>query len=341
MDCLATLVGLSKIGVACWGDAPSGYDNSDSGFFLVDAMHGVPINGNESNATAWQVLADARSAAIIEMVSDIQMALSSRYQNTGSTTAEWVGKREHGGGTPTGGSYGWRVTPDRSKSKSKVLIIPKVAISQATGGSRSLKVFDNTGELLYSATVNAGSSSFPLTTLQGDGIVVPLYKEDDPDLAYTIVIGGANATVSTLVCCGGGYHLDTALEIQAGICDEFGNNFVNQSGAMGISFLARIECADSEWLCSMDKAGQHHIRNVVARMVQARGSALAIQRFITEGYIGFNTLYNSDALAQLANERNTNYRGYLNWLAENLPPNFSKCWTCHEGRNAQKIPLLV
>jgi hypothetical protein len=340
LDCVGTLIGLSANPIPCFGSAPDGYEVSDLGYHVADQTHGVPVDSTEQQEKGWEILAAAKSGAERELRSDLHMSLGEHYRNTGAQTGGWIGERTYGGVEAVTGTYGWRIKPASSKQRDKSLIIEVIALSLSSAATATVKVFDRTGTELYTEQVNAGGKSF-LEKRLATPWKLPLFDTDTPDVYYTFVVTANSPCTTKLECCGGSYKLSSSVEITAGKCDADGSNFEQQDGAMGISISARIECDNLEWVCTAIKAGDYSVRNVIGRTLQARAAALAIQMFLTQNQIGFTTLYNAEALSQRAAMYNTNYRGWLQWLVENLPQDFSRCWSCHEARTATKIEILV
>lgn len=332
--CLNGLIGLSADPQDCFTDTePEGYNESASGYFVVDTDYGVPVAA--CPVGGWGILTSARNAALRDLATDLPAALRDHWK---AATLPWrgsVGKREGSGLTiPSQSRIGHRYTVRQKRGVYLNLKAAHLALSVT--GSYTLTIESTDPDFVpITKTVTVGTAgAFTKTTFEAV-VSLPLWadmvEDVDNKLRYFITVNRSAAMpiANTFWCCNNAPNYTQYFYPEGLVAsDSDGTNGSISANAQGLALEGYLSCDELGWLCQLDELGGYNVKDVLARTLQFRAGAVAIAALTNTLAVTPCTLYNLEALTARRNWLNTRYRENLQWLAQNVPAGITDCFTC-------------
>lgn len=339
LTCLDTLVGLSSRDCNCVsGSRPSGYDTSDSGYYLDDREYGFPLadallaTQDCGEDSIWDMLSTARAQAIRDFKIDMQQALT-EYRD--SNIINWRGtiaKAESTGyNNTTTGTAGIQLRP-RYRLKDASFVIKAVWVGLDTTKSLTLNFASNDGSFSAStATVTATAGQWVRNELD-TAVSLPMYSIARTDMKYNVyyALDGAKAYNNRMWCCKAPQWVN---HLDAGgiIASSFSNDTLYTSGyAYGLALEGYFTCEKLDWICAVNEMNGLDFRDLVARCIQYKGAVKLMSMVLESGQVNYYTLLDKEGLERRRAKLQAMYSEYITWVAQNLPANVTSCWGCEK-----------
>lgn len=334
LACFDTLIGLSKTDYACFDDdAPEGYDTSDSGYHLTDTDYGLTII-EQCTVNGWTLLEAARTQAILEVQSDLRAKLRDKYDGAIAPFSGIIAQLTQSGNQPVSKDFlGLRIRTKNQKGAK--LVLKKIYLGLNTAGTYNVSIKSNDPLWVVPsvvpvviATANTMTAA-PLST----PIELPLYSRtcEGTYLEYYLTFerNGARPVNNKITCCGNQPKWRQHLTVSGfESVDSIATDGQFSSMAYGMALDAYLACEELDWICEAEELGGFYVKDVLARVIQMRGAAIAASALIDQ--FGVNPCLASQYEA--LNSR----RGYLNnrsaemitWIVQNMPHGVTDCFTC-------------
>lgn len=346
VDCLDNLVGLTDRECDCIsGGQPSGWNDSESGYYLTDSEYGMPLmdavfaNLDCSQTTVWDQLDKARTQAIRDFQGELlQMLNHSREQKIPGWKG-LIGKTDgvFGG---TGRTYtGIQLRP-KYRSRDAYFVVTGLMLAIETPGSYTLEITSNDPEFVpITDTAVITSQQWQRHTF-ATPIQLPFYKINEESLRYTFTLqaNGSRFRFNKPYCCQkpiwthyfdwGGFANDS-IDNERNYC---GTNF----GGMAIE--GYFDCKKLDWLCNLTELNGLDLQDLIARCIQIKGAIKLATNILESGRINYWTVLAPEMLAARRTMLQEKYKEYMEWMIKNLPGNVSGCWGC-DKRSPKRITL--
>lgn len=346
LDCLETLVGLSATTHDCFtGDAPAGYDTSDSGYYLTDQDFGLTVMDG-SSLDGWTILSNARTQAIREFKSDLRALLRTRFDESARFRGV-IGKLKFTASKEVGGAYiGHRYRFRRLRGM--YLVLEKAWLGLNNSDNYTVTVKSNDPEFSEppGLSISTTANQFTAAEWPSGGIYLPLWSDyvDTDYIEYYIAvqIDSARPLNNKLYCCGGpewtgqfeasGFYADSASPETTGSFSSEGN---------GLAIKAHVECATLDWLCELTELNSYDLRDVAARCIQQRGAAIVAATLIETPTVGVGMGFDAPMLTDRRNFLNDRYSNNVKWISENVPIGVLSCFKCKDAKALKQHKILV
>lgn len=354
MDCrekIKGLVGLCGYVDACFmGDAPEGFNQSPTGFFLTDHEDGLPLlqridAARIADRTVWQTLTDARTQAVNDFFHDVNTELRKANESRLQPYAGLIGNDVAGGIISTNADYaGMEI--EATQTRGGFLEVRKIGVAIDTLGDTNVKILRvrNRNEVseLYSfpaAVTTTGMQFFELSEL----VSLSLYDEGCEDLRYWVVIElptNASPKQSKITCCGA---RPTWMQfVQArGIDTDLSNIKKRSSYSHGVTIDAILTCKGLDWLCEIDELDGHNLTLNIAKLIQWKSTSKLISSILNTTNINAFTALGREALYGRRNSVQKKYFDGLVWLVDSIPANLTDCWKCKQQKTFKKTEILI
>jgi hypothetical protein len=346
LECLDTLVGLSQVDYDCFtdGPAPSGYNESDSGYFLTDADHGLAII-DRCEGEGWTLLQRSLSNGIRDFKTDLRASLLDRFATGLSPYSGLLGKRKNSGLlVPSKAFVGHRYTPHRLRGAKWV--IKKFWVGMVTGGNYTIRVRSTDDSftpisITQALTANTWTEVEPTTPIE-----LPFYSIYDDEIEYFITVerNGSSVLNNSMACptCGLAPAYPKYMDVTGMQADDAdGTNGSFTSSGYGLSVEGYLACGDLDWLCELSELGGYSVLDVAARTIQFRGAAFAIDELRTNNEVNLCTIYNEEQLVARQNHLMNRYAANIQWLVDNVPSGITSCFTCKPENSFKRRNLKV
>ena len=350
LDCLIELVGLSDNDCNCHeDDRPSGYNTSESGYYLTDLEDGVQVldsilaASDCGTGSIWDTMAKARSLAILDFETDLFAAIYKNHAARFATYSGDIGQRKFSSylsgkdGQFTGirvQSRMWRGTK---------LTISHIAINTDFSGDIAVSIYssnDFTTPLnTYTITGIANSwVNYELPT----PVTYDLWDESCDELEYYIVYDSSaiKPANNKFTCCGRRLNWLQYADLNGISTNDLEQITTATNQAMGLSLTGSLICDGGEWLCNLDELGDYNAKSVIAKTIQFKGAVKLISAILDSGNVNYYTLLNREALYGKRNHFNKRYYENINWIAENIPSYVTDCYKCSDKR-IKKTSILI
>lgn len=343
LDCLDNLVGLSDRDCECFPDQPSGWNESESGYFLTDTEGGFPLldaifaGANCDEGSVWDVLSKARSNAIRDFKTDLRAALATGRESEISNWRGLIGKAEKKTAHSNTKTYvGLQLSPRRLKDAT--FVVKALHLGLNSTKNVDITIASNKSDFAdVTVTISAQAGTYVRHEL-AEPIVLPLYDVALTDLLYSVRYepDGAYPLQNKLVCCGAipgwGKHFDVGGFSRDDLEREFeyDYNFATSNFAYGLAIEGYFDCAQLDWICDLEELNGYQVLDVVARCLQFKGAMHLIASIRDSGKINKYTLLEPESMWRRYGTLKKNYENYINWLVQNLPANATSCWGCEK-----------
>lgn len=347
LDCLDTLVGLSKTEYSCFtDDTPAGFDTSDSGFHLTDADYGLAIV-EQCALEGWTLLQSSLGQAILETKTDLRAKLRERFDSGVYPFRGLIGKlKSTGANTSVSTDYiGLRIRI-RKQTKGAKLVLKKIYVGINAVDSPQILVRSNDPLFVAPDPVDITTVANSFTSAATD-IELPLWAYgglDSQYLEYYISIprGSSKPLNNTLTCCGSTPQWANYFEVHGMLSsDEDGAGGLFGNAAQGFVLDAYLACDELDWICELDELNGYHLLDVIARTIQFRGAAIAISGLIDVQQVNPCTGYQLESLNAKRAYLNQRYADNITWIAENMPDGVTDCFTCKPQAKFSRTKILV
>lgn len=348
LTCLDTLVGLSSRECNCLsGSRPSGYDTSDSGYYLDDREYGFPVadallaTQDCGEGSVWDMLSTARDQAIRDFKVDLQQALTSVRDSNIINWRGTIAKAESTGyNNTTTGTAGLQLRP-RYRLKDASFVVKAVWVGLDTTKSLTLNFTSN--DVSFSGTtraVTATAGQWVRNALEVP-VTLPMFSIARTDVKYNVhySLDGAKAYNNRVSCCSPPpwmKHMDAY-----GILDaSFADDTIYASGyAYGLAIEGYFTCAKLDWICDIEEMNGLDFRDLLGRCIQFKAAVKLMSMVLESGKVNYFTILDAEGLERRRGKLQKMYSEYLLWVAQNLPANVTSCWGCE--KHAPRVQAIL
>ena len=332
--CFDTLIGLSKVDYTCFTDnAPTGYDDSDSGYHLTDTDYGLTI-ANQCALAGWAMLVAARTQAVLEVKSDLRAALREKYDGGISPFSGIIAQLSSSGAASVSKDFiGLRIRTKNQKGAK--LVLKKIYLAISAAGDYDVTITSNdplwvvpATQTVTIVTVNTMTAKTLTTPIE-----LPLFSRtcESQYLEYYITLdrNGATPRNNNVTCCGkkpGWMSHLTVTGMQA--TDNIATDGNYSSAAYGMALDAYMACEELDWVCEAEELNGFHLKDVIARTIQFRGAAIAISSLIDTLLVSPCTGYQIESLSSRRAYLNQRAADNVAWIAQNMPNGVTDCFVC-------------
>lgn len=326
----------------------SSYSQSETGYFLVDSEYGVPLldaafaNLDCSQSNVWDMLADAREKGIRDFKTDLQQALFVERESGISAYSGMIARAESLSLFPAQERvYGMQLRPKR-RMKHASFMLKAVHLGISFTGDVEVTISSNDPDFEeQTVTVAVTADRWARKALDAE-IAIPLHKTTQTDLRYNIsfqATDGMRVKSNRFYCCSRpawNNYLDAAGFIATTLDND---HLAAGTNANGIALEGYFTCAKLDWICELEELNGLDFRDLVARCIQYKGAIRAISHILEAGKVNYYSLLKAEDLAKRRAMLSQMYGDNIQWIAQNLPPNFTSCWGC--SKRGPKIVSLL
>ena len=347
LACFDTLVGLSATEYECFeGDAPEGYADSDSGYYLTDTDYGLTVV-EQCTIDGWTILQNALAQSIQETKTELRALLRGRYDGAIKPFSGLIGQmKANASQSVQEDIIGLRLRVKEQRGAK--LVIKKIYLGLNTAGTYPVKITSN--DPLFTSPADTNVTIVTPNTFTGSADVsleIPFWSDSNPYdyLEYYISTNrnGALPRNNSFKCCGNapawmahlaasGFEADTQTPSESGSFSSL---------AMGFVLDAYLTCEELDWLCETHEMNGFYAKDVLARTIQFRGAALAISALLDNLQVNPCTGYQFDNLNTKRNWLNQRWAENLTWLSANVPTGATNCFKCKPDKTFQRGRTLV
>ena len=349
LDCLSGLVGLANRDCPCVsGGQPSGWNDSESGYYLDDREYGFPVksalyaNTDCGEGSVWDTLSEARTQAIRDVKNDLLQALVSTREERVMNWRGLIGKAEGTGSLITGNTYAGIQLRPRIRMKDAYFVVKAIWVNIDATKSITIGIASNDGTFTaYTESVSVTANTWArveLTTAQS----LPLYSINQHDLRYHVYYqpDGARCKYNRLWCCAKPpwmEHLEAGAFNQAALpVDDY---IPTGTDCAGIAIEGYYTCNKLDWICDLEEMNGLNMRDLIARLIQFKGAIHLITGVLRSDKVNKYTLLDTEGLYRQREHLRKLYGEYVLWVAQNLPGGVSSCWGCE--RYAPRVDSII
>jgi hypothetical protein len=338
VDCLDTIVGLTDIDCDCPDNSgrPVNYSTSTSGYYITDADgFGFP-NLNAALAAAdcgqsdvWDVLTQARSRAIQQMQTELLTALATNYENRVKRWDGAIGKVETIAGTSAKfATHGLQVRPKRIIKDGK-FVLTAVRLGLQATESVTVNITSNNPDFTPdSVVISCVDGTFVRAS---KSLELPFYSKGVSPIYYNFQYQSTGSPIKNRIYCCSTPVWRQDMEAGGIATDDFDNDLrYGKSEAQGLILEGYYTCERLDWICRLTELNGLDFRDLLARQVQLLSAIWIINKLLSDpNPTRFNTM-DREQLYRARSTRQKRYNDNMTWIAQNLPGDFSDCWTCKE-----------
>jgi len=206
MDCLNTIIGLSRAVCSCDVTPPDGYNTSDSGLYLDEiAPFDAALRVSNCGCTSddWTAMVNARAEAIKTFQADLLAMLMTRYKPRRNGFEGTIGEARANGAVQQQGTYGG-IRIGCHSIRGGALRIRKVGGIFSATGAVTLTLYNSLNAVVQTVTLNAVAGAH--TTVAVDWTLplhIPYAARAEYFLVYQYNSGNAPRQNNLSCGCGG------------------------------------------------------------------------------------------------------------------------------------------
>lgn len=344
MECLTNIIGVTRSTCLCVTDGltqeqKEEFAISKSGLYL-DELEGAvslkDIKTLDACGEYYRLAIESITAAKKRFADDIEIALSSQYQNKPKFNGD-LGNVSYASFLNKSKPYQYmRVEPRRAGDAVISMQRLRLIVSEAdTVNFYLLAGYENeTPQVIYTTTVETLPNVFTSITLPANKNLPTTVN--GRIMIYYFVWQGQGATQARdnkLSCgCSGGNAYEDFVYLQGGQSDnltmsqEFRDEFSH-----GFNLLASISCETGSLVCREYDA-QNGIAVATSTAILYKANEILMQKILDSQTINRFTLMSRDALYGKRNHFKLEYQGRIDWLAMGINVRQSGCWICRDNK---------
>lgn len=342
LTCLTDLVGLANRDCPCLsGGQPSGFNTSESGYYLDDREYGFPVKSSlYSNVDCgedniWDMLSEARTQGIRDVKNDLMQSLETIRENRVISWRGLIGKAEGTGSYVAASTYSGIQLRPRTRMKDAYFMLKAVWINVNATKSVTVTVTSNDGT--YTPTTDSASCTANTWTKHtfSSPVSLPLYSINQHDIRYNIAFqsDGAQVKHNRLWCCQTPpwmAHFDAGAFDLAALPDNEEVLYTN-STVPGLALEGYFTCNKLDWICDLEEMNGLNLRDLVARLIQVKASIILCNTVLQSDRVNKATLLDTDGLLRHRAFLSQYYQNGVTWIAQNLPTGVTACWGCEKS----------
>lgn len=342
LDCLTGLVGLANRDCPCVsGGRPSGWNDSESGYYLDDREYGFPVksslyaNTDCGEDSIWDTLAEAREQGIRDVKSDLQQALETVRESGVINWRGLIGKAEGTGSNISTNTYAGVQLRPRRRMRDAIFVLKAVHINVSESKDVTVTVSSNDGTFTGVTETAAATANTWTRYAFSSPVTIPLYSIAKTDLRYNVAIQPDGATVkqNRLWCCGKQpwmEHFDAGSFDLASLPDNEEVLYTN-STLGGLALEGYFSCNKLDWICNLEEMNGLDLRDLIARLIQWKSAIHLISGILRSDKVNRATLLDQEGLYRQRSFLAKKYENAVLWVAQNLPGGVTSCWGCEKA----------
>lgn len=342
---LIKLLGLSETECECYGDAPEGYSDSETGYFIDEEENGIPIKSAVLTTSGcgpgsvWESLESSRKNAIRDFKVDLFASLYSSADSNVKLHDGLIGKPK--ATTTVGGNYdkiGRQITI-KDQRRGGFYEISTIFLGLNISGSYTLTISSNS---VYfeeqERTLTAVAGKFEKNDLS-EPLIIPFFQKDTEgeDLEYYLTIdvsNGAKALDNKIKCCGAELSWAEHMDVH-GIGELSGHFGFSKIGrGNGLATEGFFNCYIMDWLCSevsiKGEKDTFNMKYVVGRTLQYRAASIMIAKMVASDKVQTWGILTAKQLSEKRKWLLSQYKNYIDWIATKVPEHLTDCFKCKE-----------
>lgn len=351
LDCLTGLVGLANRDCPCLsGGQPSGFNDSESGYYLDDREYGFPVKAAEyanldcGENSIWDMMAEARTQGIRDLKNDLMQSLTQVRESRVINWRGLIGKAEGTGSFISTNTYAGIQLRPRIRMKDNYFMLKAVYININATKSVDFSVTSNDGTFTpFSDTVSCTANTWTRHEFSS-AVSLPMYSIGTEDIRYNVAYqpDGAGVRQNKLWCCSKKPWMD---HLDAGSFDldalpDSQELLPTHTICPGIALEGYFTCNKLDWICDLKEMNGVDTRDMIARLIQVKGAIHLITAVLRSDKVNKYTLLNQEGMYRQRNFLKEYYSNGILWIAQNLPGGVSSCWGC-ERAAPQVTPLIL
>lgn len=350
LSCLEGLVGLSSRDCTCVsGGQPSGWSDSETGYYLDDREYGFPIkdaldaNIECGENSIWDLLSEARTQGIRDVKNDLLQSLNTVRESRVINWRGVIGKTDNTGSYITGAAnVGIQLRP-RIRMKDAYFMVKSLWINtDTTNASLNVGIASNDGT--FSATTDTASVTANTWTKHtfSSPVSLPLYSIAKPDLRYHIYYepDGAKSRQNKIWCCNKPawlQHFEYGAFSLASLPSD--DVIPTTQEAYGLAIEGYFTCNKLDWICDLEEMNGLDMRDLIGRLIQWKSAIHLITSVLRSGKVNKYTLLNQEGMFRQRSHLQGMYSETILWVSQNLPGGITSCWGCE--RDAPRVDSLI
>ena len=351
LDCLTGLVGLANRDCPCVsGGQPSGYNDSESGYYLDDQEYGFPVTNalyasiDCGQSNIWDRLDEARTQGIRDVKNDLLQSLSQVRESRVINWRGLIGKAEGVGSLVSTNTYAGIQLRPKIRMKDAYFMLKAVHLYVSATKSVTVTVTSNDGTFTpVSESASVTANTWTKYTFSS-AVSLPLYSIALTDIRYNIAFqpDGAQVKQNKLWCCGKQpwmNHFDAGSFNLASLPNDQSLIPANNT-CPGIALEGYFTCNKLDWICDLEEMNGINMRDLVARLIQVKSAIHLITGVLRSDKVNKYTLLNQEGMYRQRNFLRDYYNNGVLWLSQNLPNGVTSCWGC-ERAAPQITPLIM
>lgn len=338
IDCISELIGLTDKTCDCYENSrPADYNTSTSGRFITDADYGIPVQEAMYSSTDcgensfWDVLAKAKSQAYQNFETDLQVILTKYKKKNVTPFSGYVGRKNGNGYASISTDFaGVQLRPYKMKDVN--FIVTKIWSKFEQTGTIDLTLTTNNEDFVDPGTISVGTVAGTWTATNYS-LTLPFFSKSCERVSYNFQYdtdAGNRPFQNDFYCCS--YRPQWIKHLQAG---GFRTNNVDTEKEYalktgnGLVFEGYFSCDNLQWICELEQLDGGALLDVIAGALVLNAATLVLNFIASTGkWSQWTTLQSKEALYSKRNAYNKKYTETIHWLSENLPREYTDCYTC-------------
>lgn len=369
VNCYSTAVGLARCACPCVeGQAPSGFDTSDSGLYIADLLEIEGLEGVDNcsePSNPWTILSDSKNLGIRAFIADVNSLMASTNTMVRQPYSGGLGEiKGRNVVTPTGAYAGVRIRFARVKSGE--FYLEKIGGVFDQAGTVNVKIYDQFNNSVGNA------AGYDITTVAGQhaqanvGLILPMFTEwsDAAEYFFAYTVNGSNLPRENKITCGcggfnpsfnteqaydknakgsrawtawakvGGWTGDTVTDFDVLSEEVFASKFM-----YGLTLQGRMECDPNKAVCDGSLNMKDPLALSTAQAINYKSAYIAADKLLSSPVVQRANLINRETLIENRKEWQQAYIETVQYIAANTDPALAGCMECKSvfGINKQNI----
>ena len=347
LSCFKNLIGLDSVQHECFTDiAPPCFDESESGFMVMDSDFGIEAVMGNCTIDGWTLLEKARKKAIADFKTDLSSALLSEYNQSIMPWKGLIGQaKATSSGTATSPFNGISMKPFM-RQKGVKFVMTGLRIGYNLTQDYPVQVVSSDPDFTSIAQTFAALTANTWNKAEFDSEVeLPFWSDNYPDcLEYFISVerGTAKPLANVFSCCGNNPAWKQYVDARGfGASTADGESANYYATPMGIALEGYLTCEQLDWICELDYLNGYATKQLIGKTLGFRAGAVACALLADERGANLCPLASIEVLQATRNALNKSYAQNIAYIAENLPSGVTDCFSCKPERTLSKSKIIL
>lgn len=338
MQCLDTIIGISKVPCSCFSDPESETFNvteSTSGLYLDELVSVDLANNTDCSETGpWKILNGAIESANVSIKTDISKALSRKYRTRHYGSSGNLGTRDIVTATFDHAYRGVKITGENIEGS--YMKITHLSFFSSAAETFTAMLLDENSDELYSEEITATQTNKWVEYELTEPWIIALWVSGDKEPFYYLVHDSTSTKENSRPCtCSAGNKTKS----WADVCDIDGtysedlSTFHSTTNMGAMKFKMETYCNVEFEVCSL--VGDDRL--MLAKAIQLNAAAKAIERILMKNISGFASQVSTEVLQAQLEGYASQYASTLNHLVEVILP--GNCYMCDNNTPRRKSLL--